>query len=390
MSIELSKRSKVITQSEIRAMSRACAERGGINLSQGVCDTETPEVVLAGAQNAIKNGQNSYTRSEGTDEIRQAISKRELNNKGLNINADEEIVVSAGATGAFYSAVLALLNPNDEIVVFEPYYGYHVSTLESANVKINFVRLEGPNWKFTKDMVESAVTPKTKAILINTPSNPSGKIFTREELLVIGDIAKRNNLVIISDEIYEQFVYDGQKHISPIEVNSLRDRTVLVGGFSKTFSITGWRVGYTIAPKRLSSAISHMSDLVFVCAPAPLQAGVSAGINKLSEDHYKELLYDHKIKRDMICNSLSSAGFEPSVPNGAYYVLADISSIGGDSCKDRAIKFLDESGVAGVPGSAFYHDSSGDHLIRFCFAKDMDIIEQCCKRIEMYGESISS
>lgn len=383
----LSDRASLVTQSEIRAMSRACAEFGGINLSQGVCDTETPAPVLEGACSAIMEGYNSYTRSEGIDNIRRAIAQRELNNKGISINVDQEVVVTSGATGAFYSAILATTNPGDEVIIFEPYYGYHVSTLVSAGINIKYVRLNYPNWAFKKEDIESVITSKTKGILINNPSNPGGKVFTREELLVIGDIAKKNSMLIYSDEIYEHFVYDDKKHISPLEIAALRDRTILVGGFSKTFSITGWRVGYTIAPKQITEAIAHMSDLVYVCAPAPFQHGVVNGIEKLKPAHYRDLCKDHEVKRDMICNALTSAGLNPAIPSGAYYVLADLSVIDSESSRDRALKFLEETGVAGVPGSAFYHDNSGDNLIRFCFAKDMDIIEESCRRISEFRKN---
>ncbi len=379
--MKLSRRSSEITQSEIRAMSLACRKANGINLSQGVCDTETPSEVLAAAREAITAGHNSYTRHDGIDPLRQAIADKELREKGVALDPEAEIVVSSGATGALYSAVMALLDPEDEVVVFEPFYGYHVSTLQSANVNINYVRLAEPTWEFTDEQIENAITPKTRAILINTPGNPSGKVFTREELLRIGEIAEKHDLIIFSDEIYEYFVYEGE-HVSPISIPELRPRTVMVGGFSKTFSITGWRVGYTVAPPTVSAAIGHLSDLVYVCAPAPLQVGVAEGIRSLSKEHYKELSDDHLAKRDMICASLKKAGLNPTVPKGAYYLLADISKIEAESSRERALKFLELTGIAGVPGSAFFHDNSGDHLIRFCFAKEMSIIEECCARIE--------
>lgn len=378
--MQLSKRSSEITQSEIRAMSLACRRAGGINLSQGVCDTETPLPVLTGAKDAISSGHNSYTRHDGITSLREAIAGKESREKGVNIDPDSEIVVTAGATGALYSAVLALLDPGDEVIVFEPFYGYHVSTLQSAGVSIKYIRLSEPNWEFTDEQLASAVGEKTRAILVNTPGNPSGKVFTRDELERIGKVAVVNDLIIFSDEIYEYFVYEGS-HISPISIPELRDRTVVIGGFSKTFSITGWRVGYTVAPKEITDAIGHLSDLVYVCAPAPLQAGVAQGIMELPASHYEELRDDHLEKRDMICTALTEMGLNPTVPKGAYYLLADISKIEASSSRERALKFLEMTGIAGVPGSAFFHDNSGDHLIRFCFAKEKSIIEECCERL---------
>jgi len=379
--IQLSRRSAHITQSEIRAMSLACRAAGGINLSQGVCDTETPKVVLDGSCDALYAGHNSYTRHDGITALREAIASKELRDKNVVVDPDSEIVVTGGATGALYSSVMALLDPGDEVIVFEPFYGYHVSTLQSAGIGIRYVRLSEPDWSFTDEQLLHAVTPSTKAILINTPSNPCGKVFTREELLRIGVIAEKFNLIIFSDEIYEYFVYTGT-HVSPISIPELRHRTVLIGGFSKTFSITGWRVGYTIAPKAITEVIGHMSDLVYVCAPAPLQAGVTQGLLELPPSHYTDLRDDHLVKRDLICAALEKAGLHPTIPNGAYYVLADVSRISADSSRDRALKILAQTGIAGVPGSAFFHDNSGDHLIRFCFAKDLSVIEECCRRFE--------
>lgn len=384
MTIQISDRASHITQSEIRAMSMACKKHGGLNLSQGVCDTETPDIVLSSAKNAMDHGYNSYTQSVGITALRNAIALKEHQLKDVMLNPEEEIVVSSGATGALYSALLATLNPGDEAVVFEPFYGYHVATLQALNIKINYVRLEGEKWDIPFEKVEAAITDKTKAIIINTPGNPSGKVWSHSELEHIGNIAIEKNLIIFSDEIYEYFVYGEKKHISPISLPQLRDRTVVIGGFSKTFSITGWRVGYTLAPPAVSKVIAEMSDLVYVCAPSPLQTGVTEGILTLSEGHYSWLRNDHYEKREKICSALHDAGFTPSVPDGAYYLLADLSSIEATSSRERAITFLKETGIAGVPGSAFFHDNSGDHLVRFCFAKEMTVIEEVCKRIRAY------
>ena len=218
-------------------------------------------------------------------------------------------------------------------------------------------------------------------ILINTPGNPSGKVFTREEIVRIGALAEKHELYIFSDEIYEYFVYEG-KHVSPISIPSLRPRTVVIGGFSKTFSITGWRIGYILAPPEVAAAIGRLSDLVYVCAPAPLQVGVAEGIRSLSLTHYEELKQDHLEKRDLICASLNKAGLTPTICKGAYYLLCDVSKIEGNSSREKAMKLLEMTGIGGVPGSAFFHDNSGDHLIRFCFAKEKHIIEECCRRFE--------
>ncbi len=382
--ITLSHRSNSITQSEIRAMSNACRAIGGLNLSQGVCDTETPAAVIEGAKEAIDTGFNSYTRSDGITTLRNAIALKEASLKGVHLNPEEEICVSSGATGALYSALMAVLDPGDEVVLFEPFYGYHKSTLEALDLKINYVRLEAPEWMIDREALEAAMTPKTRAILINTPGNPSGKVFCKAELDMLAEVCHERDLVLFSDEIYEYFVYGERKHLSPIALPALRDRTIVIGGFSKTFSITGWRVGYTLAPAAVSEVIKQMSDLVYVCAPSPAQTGVAEGILTLPASHYEQLCADHLKKRDMICASLKKAGFPPIVPDGSYYVLADMSAIPAESSRARAIHFLEKTGVAGVPGAAFYHDDAGDHLIRFCYAKELSEIEDACRRIESY------
>jgi aminotransferase len=381
--MKLSQRSSDITQSEIRAISIAINNSGGnaINLAQGICDTAPPNTVLQGASDAIFAGKNLYTRHDGIDSLREAIAMKQQRDYDVTINPKSEIVITCGASGAFYGTIMALLDPGDEVAIFEPYYSYHVTQLQSIGVKSNFIRLTEPEWNFTDEQLEAAITPKTRAILVNTPGNPSGKVFTREEFMRIGHFAEKHDLIIISDEIYEYFVYEGV-HVTPVSIPELRPRTVVIGGFSKTFSITGWRIGYAIAPPEVIAAIGHLSDLVYVCAPAPLQVGVAQGIMELSTQYYEELRDDHLVKRDMICASLIKAGLNPTICKGAYYLLCDVSKIKGDTCRDKAMKLLEMTGIGGVPGSAFFHDNSGDHLIRFCFAKEMHVIEECCKRFE--------
>ena len=389
MRSHLSNRSSKVQQSEIRAMSIACKKAGGVNLSQGVCDTETPAPVLSGARLAMENGFNTYTATEGIVQLRKAVAHKEQKEKNLSITAEENVVICSGATGALYATVLATLNPGDGVVIFEPSYGYHTATLSACDIEMSYVRLHPPTWELTQEMVEAAILPNTRALLINTPSNPSGKVFSLEELTMIGELAVKHDLLIFSDEIYEYFVYDGAKHISPASLPELIERTIIIGGFSKTFSITGWRVGYTIAPAEISEAIAQFNDLVYVCAPAPLQGGVEAGITRLRPDYYDSLRSDHLRKRNMFCKAFTDAGLTAFVPNGAYYVLVDLSVIEATTSRERAMIFLDKTGIAGVAGSAFYSDNSGDHLVRFCFAKEMEVIEDAIWRIARFGREIN-
>ncbi|MDI9569403.1 MAG: aminotransferase class I/II-fold pyridoxal phosphate-dependent enzyme [Pseudomonadota bacterium] len=386
MNLRLSERQAWVLQSEIRNMSIECDRRGGINLSQGVCDTEVPAVVRRGAREAMDQGINTYTRYDGLAELRQAIADKQRRFTGMAFDPEGEIVVSAGATGALYCACLALLNPGDEVIVFEPFYGYHISTLVAAGTTPVYVPLGPPDWSFSGEELERAWTPRVRAIIVNTPANPSGKVFTLEELHAIAAFAVQRDLFVFTDEIYEHFLYDGSRHVPPALLPGMRERTITISGLSKTFSITGWRVGYALGDARWMQTIGHFNDLVYVCAPAPLQIGVARGLDALGDDYYEDLARQYLVKRDMICRALADAGMPPLVPRGAYYVLADVSRLPGTTSKERAMFLLEKTGVAAVPGSAFYHDEGGEGLARFCFAKDDPVLAEAADRLRTINE----
>jgi aminotransferase len=379
--LTMSDRSQLIVQSEIRNMTIECAKVKGINLAQGVCDLDLPGPVGQGAKQAIDDGINHYTRYDGLPVIRQAIARKFRDFNRLDIDPESEVIVTSGATGAFYSACLALVNPGDEVIVMEPYYGYHVNTILACAAQPVFLRLRPPHWEIDEEALRNLVTKRTKAIVVNTPMNPSGKVFTPAEIETLADFVLQNNLFLFSDEIYEYFVYDGLKHVSPFCVKRTRDRTVLIGGYSKTFAITGWRIGYAVSDARWAQTIGYVSDLVYVCAPAPLQVGVAQGIKELTEEYYENVATIYQQKRDRIVAALREGGLEPHVPQGAYYVLADVSHLPGKGSKAKALHILKKTGVAGVPGCAFYHDDGGEDLIRFCFAKRDDVLEDACRRL---------
>jgi aminotransferase len=368
-------------QSEIRAMSIECVRVGGINLSQGVCDTPVPLSVMQGAAAAIMEGGNSYTHYAGLRELRQAIACKQKRFAGMELDPDSNIIVSSGATGAMYCAFQALLNPRDEVIVFEPYYGYHVSTLHAVEAVPVFIRLAPPAWSFSPRELEEVIGPRTKGILVNTPANPSGKVFSRQELEVVALVAERYDLFVFTDEIYEHFVYDGLSHCSLATLPGMRERTITVSGFSKTFSITGWRIGYAICDARWAQTIGYFSDLVYVCAPAPLQSGVARGLLDTGETYYQGLSVEYARKRDRFCHALEQAGLKPFFPSGAYYVLADVSALPGKTARERAMHILRHTGVACVPGSAFYSGSGGEDLVRFCFARDDRILDDAAERL---------
>ena len=367
-----------IVQSTIRTMSVECEKVGGVNLAQGVCDTEVPAIVRRAAEGAIESGYNQYTRAEGIATLRSAIAKKLLRQNGITADPDSEVLVTSGVTGGFDSACRALLNPGDEVVLFEPYYGYHHATLVGQYCKPVLVSLDPPDYPLVADRLAAAITPKTRGIVVNTPSNPSGKLFSVAELEQVAAIARHHDLFLFTDEIYEHFVYDGERHISPASLPGIADRTITISGFSKVFSITGWRVGFLHASARWIPAINYFHDLTYVCAPSPFQHGATAGLEQLPDSFYAELIQEYQLKREMICAALRVAGLEPSVPAGAYYVLADASAVPGAESVEKAMNLLRITGVASVPGDAFFQEGRGDHLLRFCFAKtDADLADAC-------------
>ena len=385
MSRDGNRRLAGLAHSEIRAMTAACARVRGINMAQGVCDTPAPDTVIRAAQQAMDKGLNTYTRFDGLAELRQALAAKLAGYNHLIADPDTEITVSAGATGSFHCACLALLNPGDEVFLFEPAYAYHVSAILAVEAVPRVVPLRAPDWEFSSTDLEQAVTSRTTAIVVNTPGNPSGKVFTRVELERIAEFANRHDLFVLTDEIYEYFLFDGREHVSLASLPGMAERTITIGGYSKTFSITGWRIGYSVAEARWAHLIGAMNDLLYVCAPAPLQYGVAMGIRELPQLFYTDLIHDYQAKRDRFCNALSRAGLPPSVPQGAYYVLADVSRLPGETRKARAMHLLDKTGVAGVPGEAFFTSPEGHRFIRFCFAKTDADLDVACRRIEQLG-----
>ena len=385
MSRDGNRRLAGLAHSEIRAMTAACARVRGINMAQGVCDTPAPDTVIRAAQQAMDKGLNTYTRFDGLAELRQALAVKLAGYNHLIADPDTEITVSAGATGSFHCACLALLNPGDEVFLFEPAYAYHVSAILAVEAVPRVVPLRAPDWEFSSTDLEQAVTSRTTAIVVNTPGNPSGKVFTRVELERIAEFANRHDLFVLTDEIYEYFLFDGREHVSLASLPGMAERTITIGGYSKTFSITGWRIGYSVAEARWAHLIGAMNDLLYVCAPAPLQYGVAMGIRELPQLFYTDLIHDYQAKRDRFCNALSRAGLPPSVPQGAYYVLADVSRLPGETRKARAMHLLDKTGVAGVPGEAFFTSPEGHRFIRFCFAKTDADLDVACRRIEQFG-----
>lgn len=381
MSIQVARRLAGLVQSDIRRMTRECERVGGLNLGQGICDLPTPPLVRDGAIAAIRAQKSTYSFAEGILELREAIARKLARDNGLVADPLSEIVVTVGASGAYAAAIHALLDPGDGILLFEPYYGYHLNAAILAGLEPHYLALAAPDFRLREDALRAALLPNTRAVVVCTPSNPSGKMFDREELEILARVAREKDLLVITDEIYEYIRYGGRPHVSPASVSDLRARTVSILGLSKTFSITGWRLGYVVAPAEMARAITLVSDLFYVCAPTPLQHGVAAGF-AAPQSFFDDLAQEYARKRERVCAALETAQLAPIWPQGAYYVLCDVSGLGHRTAREAALWLLEKIGVATVPGTAFYHGPDGERFVRVCFAKEDDVLDDACRRFE--------
>lgn len=379
---QLSDRLRGLVQSDIRRMSRECERLGGINLGQGICDLPTLPELIEGATDAIRASKATYSKFEGIDILRERIAGKMAHYNKVKADPATEVVVTVGSSGGFMSAAMATLNAGDEVILFEPYYGYHLNTLRILGFVPKFVPLQAPDWSIDFDQLRAAFTPKTKAVVLCTPSNPAGKMFSRAELDVIGAMCREHGAWVFTDEIYEYIVHDGRKHVSMASIDEFRDITITVSGFSKTFSITGWRIGYVVADARVAGPIGLMNDLFAICAPTPLQWGVARAL-EIGDDYYVNLAADYTKKRDMLTAALTESGFKPYPPQGAYYMLAEIPEGISDSAECARL-LLEQARVASVPGTAFFESERGKRMLRWCFAKDFESLEQACERIRAF------
>ncbi|MBW2279492.1 MAG: pyridoxal phosphate-dependent aminotransferase [Deltaproteobacteria bacterium] len=381
----LSRRAAAIQPSPIRTMTVECARVGGVNLAQGVCDTPAPPQVRDAAVQAIQAGENAYSRYDGRDELRRALAGKMRRDNGLEYDPETEVIVTVGATGAFYIAALGLLEAGDEVVLFEPYYGYHVNTLVSLDVTPVYVPLEPPDWSVSMERLEAAITPRTRAVVLNTPANPSGKVFTLQETEQIARVVRDHDLFLFTDEVYEHFVFDGREHVSPAALPGMRERTLTMNALSKTFSITGWRLGWLAADRRWASELGPLNDLVYVCPPTPLQLGAARALEELPPAYYANIGPEYQRKRDQLCTALDKAGLPAWLPEGSYFALADISRLPGDTGEARALHLLADAGIAVVPGEAFFAGDEGHAIARFCFGKTQEDLDEACRRLERLG-----
>ena len=382
----LSDRVSHFTESVIREMTRQAMVHGAINLAQGFPDFAAPAEIKKAAQNAISADVNQYAITWGAKSLRGAIARQMQAWQGVAVDPEKQVTVCCGSTEAMISTLMAVCNAGDEVVIFEPYYENYGPDSILSGAKPRFVKLRPPSaaggeWTFDERELRSAFHKHTKAIIVNTPNNPTGKVFTRTELELIRDLCVEFDVLAITDEIYEHILYDGTKHISMAALDGMEERTITINGMSKTYSVTGWRVGWTIAPPHITDAIRKVHDFLTVGAPAPLQeAGASA--LSLPGSYYVNLAEGYRKRRDRLVPALEEAGFRCFLPRGAYYVMTDISRFGYTDDLAFTKYLVSEIGVAAVPGSSFYRDpKDGAQQVRFAFCKRDETLDDAAKRL---------
>ncbi|MGA2426557.1 MAG: aminotransferase class I/II-fold pyridoxal phosphate-dependent enzyme [Terriglobales bacterium] len=393
----LSDKVEHFTESVIRDMTRQAMQYGAVNLAQGFPDFPAPAEIKRAAQEAIAADINQYAITWGAKSLRSAIARQMREWQGIDVDPEKEIVVCCGSTEAMIATLLAICNKGDEVVVFEPFYENYGPDSILSGAKPRFVSLRPPQgaggeWTFDEQELREAFQPKsgrhktgehqTKAIILNTPNNPTGKVFSRKELELIRDLCVEYNVLAITDEIYEHILYDGSEHISIARLDGMRERTITINGLSKSYSVTGWRVGWAVAPPAITNAIRKVHDFLTVGAPAPLQEAGAAALS-LPASYYRELADRYRTRRDHLIPALEKAGFRCYLPRGAYYVMTDISAFGFANDLEFAAYLVKEIGIACVPGSSFYkHPKDGSQQVRFAFCKKPETLDEAARRLE--------
>ena len=373
------------TESVIREMTRVATEAGALNLAQGFPDFPAPEVLKEAACAAIRADVNQYAVTWGTPRLRRALAAKYERDYGMAVDEAAEITVTCGATEAMASALLAVINPGDEVLVFEPYYENYGPDAILCGAQPVWLPLDAAG-ALDVDALRAAVTPRTRAIVINTPNNPTGRVFTREELESIAALCNEHDLIAFTDEIYEHIIYDAV-HVPLASLDGMRDRTVTISGASKTYSVTGWRIGWIVAPRDLTAAIRKVHDFLTVGAPAPLQEACATAIESLGRDYHDSLVAGYRERRDVLYSGLIDAGFRCTSPAGAYYIMADFSALSDepdDVFARRLARGVDgERGVASVPGSSFFHHpADGRRFVRFAFCKRLETLEAASAQLK--------
>ena len=369
------------TESVIREMTRLCNGHDGVNLSQGFPDFPAPDSVKHAACQAVRNDINQYAVTWGDPELRCAIAREFTRRYDVPVDPDEHVTVCCGSTEAMMSTLLAAVDPGDEVVVFEPFYENYGPDVVLAGATPRYVTLHEPDWTFDPDQLVAAFNARTKAVIVNTPNNPTGKVFTLEELRLIADLCRRWGALAVTDEIYEHIIYDGATHVPMASIEGMADQTVTINSLSKTYSVTGWRVGWAVSPAWLTGAIRKVHDFLTVGAAAPLQTAGAAALS-LPDAYYAEVAAAYGRRRDLLLEILERNRFRCYRPRGAYYIMADISHFGMGNDVAFARHLVEEVGVAVMPASSFYHDPAlGSTKVRFCFCKRDDTLREAGRRL---------
>jgi aminotransferase len=385
-----SDRASKFTESVIREMTRVCLKHEGVNLAQGFPDFPAPAEIKEAALQAIRADLNQYAITWGEPNLRQAIAEKFAWYNGVTIDPEREITVCCGATEAMISSLMAIVNSGEEVIVFEPFYENYGPDTILCNAKPRFITLHEPDWHFDEKELTKAFNNKTKAIIINTPNNPTGKVFSREELQFIADLCMKWGVVAATDEIYEHILYDGAKHISMASLPGMRDQTITINSISKTYSLTGWRVGWAIAPEHLTTSIRKVHDFLTVGAPHPLQEAAATAL-RMDRSYYETLARGYQERREFFSQVLEETGFHIYRPHGAYYIMTDIGHFGFSDDVAFAFHLVEKFGVATVPGSSFYSRSSlGKTKVRFCFPKKKETLEQAAEKLKLFKGKIKS
>ncbi len=381
MSARVSQKSLRFTESVIREMTRLANAHGAVNLSQGFPDFPAPEAIKEAAARAVMADVNQYAITWGAKHLRDALAVKHQRFTGLAFDPEREMVVCCGATECMVATMLALVDPGDEVIVFEPYYENYGPDAILSGATPRFVRLREPDWSFDPAELEAAFNDRTRAIVINTPNNPTGKVFTRAEMESIAALCRKWDVIAITDEIYEHMIYEGE-HVSMAALEGMRERTVTISGLSKTWSVTGWRIGWCLAPPEIVNAIRKVHDFLTVGAPAPLQEAAAVALT-MPDAYYAKLVEGYRERRAFLLPQLEAAGFGVFQPHGAYYVMTDLSGFGFDDDVAFARFLVSEVGVAGVPGSSFYSNpASGRQRLRFHFARRRETLEAAVERLQ--------
>jgi N-succinyldiaminopimelate aminotransferase len=365
-------------------MTKMAQEKGAINLAQGFPDFDGPDDILESAVEAIRGGHNQYPRSMGFPGLVQSIVKKIMGHYKLSYDPDTEIIVSSGATEGMASSFIGLTNPGDEIIIFEPFYDSYPVYAAMTGAIPRFYTLRFPDFQIDMAQLEKCFTSKTRILLLNTPHNPTGKVFTRTELEGISELCKKYDVIVVTDEVYEHLTYDGARHIQIATLPGMRDRTLTISGIGKTFSLTGWRIGWITGPAGLISAVQKAHQYLTFAPASPLQAGIASVLGRFDENYYRQLRVEYTQRRNILLDALKNSGFNAAVPRGAYYILADFTNLWKGDDRSFVLHLIAQCSIAAIPPSVFYsrNPEEGKRLVRFAFCKQLTTLEKAAEQLK--------